>query len=83
MGQGLNARDPRARRLLPANTEVLCRALPAALYGTPRHQSTSQATLTSGNRTEAPTRTPPDPEGKAQHGTRQDRHPAGRTKVTG
>ena len=38
VGQGLNARNPRARRLLAANTGILRRAQPAAPYGTPRHQ---------------------------------------------
>ena len=70
-GQELAARDPQARRLLLANMGVLRRAQPAAPDGTPRHQNTSQATLTSGNGTEAPTRTPPNPQDTARYGTRQ------------
>ena len=76
MGQGLTARDPQARRLLPANTGVLRRAQPAAPNETPRHQSRSKATLNSGNCTEAPTRTPPDPQDTAQYDTPRARHPA-------
>ena len=39
--QGLTARNPRARRLMPANTGRLRRARPAAPYGMARHQGTS------------------------------------------
>ena len=54
-GQELATRDPRARQLMPANTGVLGRAQPAAPDGTPRHQSTNQATLICAHRTAAPT----------------------------
>ena len=70
-GQELATRDPRARRLMPANTGLLRRAQPAAPDGTPRHQSTSQATLTSGHRITAPTRQPQNPQDTARYGTRQ------------
>ena len=70
-GQELATRDPRARRLMPANTGVLRQAQPAAQDGTPRHQSTSQATLTSGHRTAAPTRQPQNPQDTARYRTRQ------------
>ena len=70
-GQELTTRDPQTRRLMPANAGVLRRAQPAALDGTPRHQSTSQATLTSGHRTKARTRQPQNPQDTARYGTRQ------------
>ena len=70
-GQELTVRGSEARWLLPANTGVLRRAQPAAPYGTPRHQTTSQAILNSGNCTEAPTRTPPDQQDT--HNTARDR----------
>ena len=79
MVQGLTPRDPQARRLLPLNTGVLHRARPAAPYGTPGYRSTRQAALASGDRTEAPTRTPPDLQGTARYGTQQVRHRAGQT----
>ena len=49
----------------------------------PREPPPSQATLASGNRTEAPTHTPPEPRGTARHGTQRARHPADRAKATG
>ena len=49
----------------------------------PREMPPSQATLTSGNRTEAPTHTPLEPQGIAEHSTRRARHPPDRAKVTG
>ena len=70
-GQELATRNPRARRLMPANTGVLRRAQPAASDGTPRHRSTSQATLTPRHRTTAPTRRPQNPQDRARYGTRQ------------
>ena len=65
-GQELATQDLRARRLLQANTGVLRRAQPAALDGTPRHQSTNEATLTSGHRTAAPTHQPHNPQDTAR-----------------
>ena len=70
-GQELTTQDPQARQLMPANTAVLRRATPAALDGTRQHQSKSQATLTSGHRTKAPTRLPQNPQDTARYGTRQ------------
>ena len=43
----------------------------------------SQATLASGNRTEAPTHTQPSPRSTARHGTQRVRHPLGRAKAPG
>ena len=79
MGQGLTARDPQVRWLLPANSGMLRRAQPARPYGTPRHRSTSQATLNSGNRTDAPTRAAPGLQGTERSSTEQAWHPAART----
>ena len=45
--------------------------------------SPSQAILASGNRTKAPTHTPPEPQSTAQYRTQPARHPAGRGKATG
>ena len=70
-GQELATRDPRACRLMPANTGELRRTQPAAPQGTPRHQSTSQATLTPGHRTTASARHPQNPQDTASYGTRQ------------
>ena len=64
------ARDPQARRPLLANTEVLRRAQPAAPDRTPRHQSTSQATVTSRNCTETQHRH--HRTSKTQHDTAHD-----------
>ena len=69
--QNLATRDPRAHRLMPAKTGVLRRAQPAAPDGTPQHQGTSQANLTSRHRTVAPIRQPQNPQDTARYGTRQ------------
>ena len=70
-GQKLATRDLRVNRLMPTNGGVLHRAQPAAPNGTPRHQSTNQATLTSGLRTAAPTRQAQNLQDTARYGTRQ------------
>ena len=73
MGQGLNARDPRACRLLPANMGMLRRAQPAAPYETPKHQSTP-ALKTAGKH---------DPRENHKPGHRAARPPWRRTQGPG
>ena len=70
-GQELTTRDTQACRLMPANTGVLRRTQPAAPDGTPRHQGKSQATLTSGHDTKAPTCQPQNPQDTARYGKQQ------------
>ena len=75
-----NTRTPDHRTLVAATTAGSPENLHATLRaGVPR----SQAILASGNRTEAPTHTPPEPRSTARHGTRRARHPADRAKATG
>ena len=78
-GQELTTRDQQARQLMPASTVVLRQAQPAAPYGTPRHQSKSQAILTSGHRTKAPTRQPQNPQDTARYGTDRQANTSTRT----
>ena len=49
----------------------------------PREPPPNQAPRASRNRTEAPTHTPPELRGTAQHRTRRARHPADLAKATG
>ena len=76
----LNTRAPDHRTLVAATTAGGPESSQATLKaGVPL----SQTTLTSGNRTEAPTPTPRESQSTARHGTQRARHPADQAKGTG